>query len=366
MRISGYQMFWLVSLSSFLVISYVPLRYAMAETRQDAWISMLLGGIMMTAVTWVVLRVCKRHEQRTFLGFAKALLGTVLGKLAVAVYFVLWFAQMATIAKDMADFQNLVMLHRTPMTVIVACMFFLVAYAVYRGGMTTVSRCAEVIGPIFVSFLVVQLFLVPQNMAFSRILPVLADSGWSSVFRDALNCFPFLGDPTIVLALFYFASDKRTASRAILWGTALSSAWGVLLALVLLFVTGPDLALELSYPVYALTKYVTILNFVQNIDAIFIPLWLLGAFIKLSILMFILSYGLSEWTGIKSWKTIAWTASALLLAYVVYCTHHPRLAFALREPAQIRYVYPLVYAAFPLLLWTIGTFKGSSPPERSE
>lgn len=359
-------MFWLVSLSSFLLISYVPLRYAMAETRQDAWISMLLGGFIMTVVTWVVLRVCKRHGEQTFVGFAKALMGTVLGKFVAAVYFVLWFAQMATIAKDMADFQNLVMLHRTPMSVIVACMFFLVAYAVYRGGITTVSRCAEVIGPIFISFLVLQLFLVPQNMQFSRILPVFADSGWRPVFRGALNCFPFLGDPTIVLMLYYFASDKRTASRAILWGTGIASAWGVLLALVLLFVTGPNLALELAYPVYALTKYVTILNFVQNIDAVFIPLWLLGAFIKLSVSMFILSYGFSEWTGIRNWKAIAWTASALLLAYVVYCTYHLRLGFALREPAQIRYVYPIVYAGFPLLLWMISAVKRQRKPARAE
>ncbi|MDR6879972.1 hypothetical protein J2X61_001719 [Bacillus sp. 3255] len=41
--------------------------------------------------------------------------------------------------------------------------------------------------------------------------------------------------------------------------------------------TGPSMAAQLVVPVYSFTKYISILNFVQNIDAFYIPMWLIGA-----------------------------------------------------------------------------------------
>ncbi|MFC4968835.1 GerAB/ArcD/ProY family transporter [Paenibacillus sp. GCM10023248] len=77
--------------------------------------------------------------------------------------------------------------------------------------------------------------------------------------------------------LFFFTDNKPSASRAILWGTGVSMFWGVLTTIVLLCMTGPSMAAQLVVPVYSLTKYISILNFVQNIDAFHIPMWLIGA-----------------------------------------------------------------------------------------
>jgi spore germination protein KB len=257
------------------------------------------------------------------------------------------------------DFQNLVMLHNTPMIVILLGMLFLTAYAVFIGGITAISRCAEIIGPLFVVILYVQLFLNPQDMEITRILPIYADSGWMNILKGTFSSFNYLVDPSIILMLFFFAENKRTASRAILWGTAVSMLWGVLATLVLLFVTGPRMAAESVAPIYTLTKFVSILNFVQNIDAFYIPLWLLGAFIKTSVCLFILSYGLSEWTGFKNWKLIACLMTCIWLVYVIYSTHNIRISFTFKNIYLIGFFYPLVYIVIPLILWLIGSIRQS-------
>jgi spore germination protein KB len=194
-------------------------------------------------------------------------------------------------------------------------------------------------------------------MDFKRILPVYADSGWIHIVKGTFVSFNYLVDPSIILMLFFFAENKRSASRAILWGTAVPILWGILATLVLLFVTGPKMAAVLIVPVYTLTKYVSILNFIQNIDAFFIPLWLLGAFIKLSVCLFILSYGLSEWTGIKNWKLIAWLMTCLWFIYVIYSTHNIRISFTLKNPLLIGFFYPLLYIFMPLILWMISSIR---------
>ncbi|MBM7563892.1 GerAB/ArcD/ProY family transporter [Paenibacillus sacheonensis] len=357
MKVSGYQMFWLINISSMIMVSYLPIQLAAREARQDCWISMLLGSLVMLAVTWIMLRICMQHKDKTLVVFIKDLLGTVLGKLVVFVYFLLWFMQMAMIAKGMAEFQSLVMLHNTPMLFVLVCMLFLVAYAVYRGGITAVSRCAEVIGPFFVSVLFAQLFLNPQGMDMKRVLPVYYDSGWYLILKGTFYSMNYLVDPSIILMLFFFAENKRTAARGIMWGTAVAMAWGVITTLVLLFVTGPRMAAEMIVPVYSLTKFVSILNFIQNIDAFFIPLWLLGAFIKLGVGLFILSYGLSQWTGIKNWKLIACLTTVVWLAYLLYSGHEIRLTNTLRSLFLVGGLYPFAYIVLPLLFWLIGSIR---------
>lgn len=357
MKISGYQLFWLISISSVIIISYIPIHLAVEQSRQDSWISILLGGAIVMAITWLMLRVCMHNNDRTLVGLMKDLLGSVLGKIVVTVYFLLWFIQMSMILSGMIAFQNLVMLHNTPMIVILLFMVFLVTYGVYRGGITAISRCAEIIGPIFIFVLFLQLFLNPQDMDVRRILPIYTDTGWVSILKGTLYSFNYMADPSIILMLFYFAENKRTASRAILWGTAVSILWGVLATLVLLFITGPMIAAQLVFPVYSLTKYISILDFIQNIDAIFIPLWLLGAFIKLSVLLFILSYGISEWTGFKNWKMIACLIAFIWIAYVIYSSYNIWISNALKTVSLIGYFYPSVYIVIPLILLALGSIR---------
>lgn len=357
MRISGYQMFWLVSISSMIVASYLPIHLAAEQARQDCWISILLGGLLMMLITWLMVRICLQNKNKTLVIFIKDLLGTFLGKIIVIVYFLLWFMQMSTIAKGNAEFMTLVLMHNTPMIIILLLMLFLVTYAVYKGGITTVSRCAEVIGPIFVFTLFLQLFLNPQDMEITRILPIYSDSGWLQILKGTLYSYSYMVDPTIILMLFFFSENKKTAARAILWGTGISMIWVVLATLALLFVTGPDAAAQLVVPVYSLTKFVSILNFIQNIDALYIPLWVFGAFIKLSISLFILSYGLSEWTGIKNWKYIACGMTLILLTFIIVSSYNIRISYTLKNKFLLGVFYPFAFMVVPFVLWIIGHLK---------
>ncbi|QHW29405.1 endospore germination permease [Paenibacillus rhizovicinus] len=357
MKISGYQMFWLVCISSMIVYSYLPIQLAAEVARQDCWISLLLGSLIMMAVTWLILRVCIQHPDKTLIGFVRVLMGTVLGKLIVTFYFLNWFMQLSLIAKGTVEFQNLVMLHNTPMIVILLFLLFIVLYAVWVGGITIISRCAEIIGPIFVFMLFFQLFLNPQDIDLGQILPIYTDSGWFLILKGTWRSVNYMVDPSIVLMLFFFAENKQTASRGVLWGTAVAMTWGLLCTLILLFVTGPYLASDMIVPVYSLTKFVSILNFVQNIDAFFIPLWLLGAFIKLSIGLFILSYGLSEWTGIRNWKLLSILLTCACLVYVLFGMHHLRLSNTIRNSHLNDYYYPAIYLVVPLLLLLLGKIR---------
>jgi spore germination protein KB len=357
MKVSGYQLFWLISIPSMILLSYLPIKLAAEESRQDCWISILFGCIIMMLITWVMLRICMQNKDKTLVGFMKDLLNTFLGKLIVLFYFIHWFMQMSTFTRSTVEFHNVIMLHNTPMIVIILFILFLVTYAVYRGGITAVSRCAEIVGPIFMIWLYVQLFLNPQDMDLKRMLPIFADTGWMSIFKGTFYSVNYLVDPSVILMLFFFAENKQSASRAIFWGTGIAMLWGVVTTLVLLSVVGPSMAAELVAPVYSLTKFISILNFIQNIDAFYILLWLLGVFIKLAVYLFIISYGISEWTGFKNWKLTACMTTLVWLVYILFSSHYLRLSFMLKNEFLIGIFYPILYVVIPLLLWLLGSIR---------
>ena len=135
--------------------------------------------------------------------------------------------------------------------------------------------------------------------------------------------------------------------------------WGLITTLVLLFVTGPNMVAQLVHPTYYLTKFVTILNFIQNIDSFYITFWVFGNFIKLSVYLFILSYGVSEWTGYKNWKLISFFMTIVWLAFVIYSSHHIRISHFVKNIYLVGYFYPFVYIGIPLLLWIIGSIRNA-------
>jgi len=357
MKIGSYPLFWMISISSIIVISFVPIKLAAEESFQDCWISMLLGGLIMMAITWLMLRVCMQNKDKSLVQFMKDLLGTLLGKILILFYFLLWFWQMSMITSGTIEFQNLVLMHNTPPIVLVLCTLFLVTYAVYRGGLIAISRCAEVIGPLLIFFCYAHLFLNFKYMEMKRILPVYADSGWLPILKGTFIACNYMIDPSIILMLFFFAENKRTATRAILLGSGVAMLWGVIATLVILFVTGPNMTAELIHPVYYLTKFVTILNFIQNIDAFYITFWVFGCFIKLSLYLFIISYGISEWTRFKNWKLIACVSACLWLASVIYSSHHIRISHIAKNIYLIGLLYPFLYIVIPLILWMLGSIR---------
>ncbi|MCM3704648.1 MULTISPECIES: GerAB/ArcD/ProY family transporter [Cytobacillus] len=357
MKVSGYQLFWMISISSIILFSYVPIKLAAEHTFQDAWISIFLGGMIMMAITWIMLQVCNQNKDKTLVEFMKDLLGTFLGKTLVTFYFIHWFIQMSTITRGITEFQNLVLLHEMPMTIILLCMLFLIVYVMFKGGIIAISRCAEVIGPFFIFLYFIQLILSPQEMDLNRILPVFVDSGWGNILKGTLYSFNYMIDPSIILMLFFFAENKRTAARGIFWGTAVAMLWGLLTTLSLLFITGPNITAEMVVPVYSITKLVSILDFIQNIDALYITFWVLGAFIKLSVVLFILSYGLAEWTGYRNWKLIACVTVLVLMAFVIYSTYDIRIGYEFKTMYLIGFLYPMIYIFVPILLWVLGSIK---------
>lgn len=133
--------------------------------------------------------------------------------------------------------------------------------------------------------------------------------------------------------------------------------WGLLTTLSLLFITGPNITAEMVVPVYSITKLVSILDFIQNIDALYITFWVLGAFIKLSVVLFILSYGLAEWTGYRNWKLIACVTVLVLMAFVIYSTYDIRIGYEFKTMYLIGFLYPMIYIFVPILLWVLGSIK---------
>ena len=87
-----------------------------------------------------------------------------------------------------------------------------------------------------------------------------------------------------------FLTDARRGMKYVIFGVLLSSIILFWASVMILLTINPHLAAHMWYPFFEMTKKIQI-GFVENWDVLAVVIWISSVFIKLTVYMFIASYG---------------------------------------------------------------------------
>lgn len=71
-------------------------------------------------------------------------------------------------------------------------------------------------------------------------------------------------------------------------------------------VFGSGLASRLWYPYFEMVRYISALEFLQNVEIFLTVIWMLSVFIKLSTFLFVTSHGIGQLFHLKDWRKVIW------------------------------------------------------------
>lgn len=361
MKISNRQLFWMIMMLEIGINLLVSMTATIRYARQDAWISYLLAGAAGIVITWIAAKLSSRYPRQTLMEFSVTILGRWAGKLIVIPFILQWFWAMSLILRDEFLFIRLSVLYKTPDWVVIGTMIGIVFYTVHRGGIIAIGRVSELWGPILMLILVLTFGLTVNNLNWPMLLPVYADTGPALIMEGALGPVSLLGESILLMMLFPFAENPgKATSMVLLLGVAISSIFLLLGILWVIMTFGPAVGGRLQFPFFEMVKLVYLMEFIQNMDIFVMAVWLVCIFVKLSICMFVTSYGLAQWAGkTRSWKKLLWIVAALTfgLAMLVIRLNPP--AGVLLKGVWIRYVLPVNMIAIPLFLLIVSSIRGS-------
>ncbi|MGG3467822.1 GerAB/ArcD/ProY family transporter [Neobacillus pocheonensis] len=122
MKISTWQLFWLFTTLEISMSIWLTLSPTIEIAKQDAWISLIVAGVIGLVVTLIVVRVSQLHSSYTLVEFTQRIFGKWVGKLIGVLYILMWFSVSADILRIFSFFINQVLFHDTPIWIIAALM----------------------------------------------------------------------------------------------------------------------------------------------------------------------------------------------------------------------------------------------------
>lgn len=88
----------------------------------------------------------------------------------------------------------------------------------------------------------------------------------------------------------------------------------VLVNLIVLFVLGAT-AVSKVYPLMNVARYISLANFFEHLESSVMAIWVIGAFIKISVFYYASALGLAQWLKLSDYRTIVFPLGILIVMF---------------------------------------------------
>ncbi|MGF6947814.1 spore germination protein KB [Neobacillus sp. B4I6] len=357
MKINALQIFWLTATFELATTLLFTISPAITEAKQDAWISMLIAGTFSIMITFISIRLSCHFPNQTIIEYSRMILGKWLGRIIVIPLLVHWYLGIAVTLRQSSGLIMLTLFKRTPIVVVIVLMLIPVIYITFVGGIESVGRFSELVGPItYGIFFIIVLFCL-NNIDISKMLPIYADSGWKNILKGSIFPLSFLGDSTIVLLLTGFINEPKKGGLGVFWGLFLSTMYLVISILLVILTFGPGLSSKMFFPFYEVVRFISAVEFIQNLEMLLIIFWILCVFVKLSLFLFAASYGTAQWLNMKNWKGTIWFVGPIIFTISLLFHNFDEAALEFPKKVLIPFLFPLNYIGIPVFLLALAAIR---------
>lgn len=314
-RISTHQ-FMTLGAAVLMGTTFFPVATLVSEAAgRDGWMSVLPGFAVGVPYGLMVLSLAAKYPGQNLLQISELLFGKWIGKSIGSLYiFVAAYFGGLLLAQVGEIYQSSIM-PQTPIMLFYIGGLLLVIVLV-SSGVEVFARFSEVVFPIVVIALVLNLSLLIPRMEQGELLPILGEGlkppFWAlfKVFPYAMEYIFFLGGilPFLPTAKQEFSQLKKGVWRAVF----LVGFLNTLVVLVQILVFGPAETVRLVYGLLVLGKMVEISRTVAGVESLFLGVMLGALVIKITTFFFATMWGLGTVFNLKNPKWIFATGVVFL------------------------------------------------------
>jgi len=343
-----------------LILLVMPVAFLKAPKRliiilyQNAWIAPLLAVVPGILIIFLYACLIKKSKNPFPLMFEEYL-GKPLNKILCFFYIIVFILAASFSLRFFVDFMVTNVLPATPISILIA-LLLLAGLVSIKTGLTSMARIAEIIVPTGMLFTAIILLLAfNQNTDPENLLP-FAYLEYQNLFVGILFASFVFGKMMPVLTFAYFLRKKEQAARIAIKAlfTYILIISLTVVAVIMLF--GVQSSIILTFPTFTAVSIIQIGDFVQNLDIVFIGIWILGIFGTVTIPWFMACYTAQYVFGLRDYRFLAAPSSVIIGVGCILISQNLWELTRLYEQ-----VVPMVYLAFfvfiPFLLFLIALFK---------
>ena len=324
-----------------------------SHVKNAAWMIPLLAGAIFFVPLYLLLKTFSVHQNKNLFELIQNLFGKYIGFFICLAIFLI---NSAGISFDSRTYANIIRTYyftTTPNLIIYAILMLVCAYGAKKGIQHIGSVSYLVIFYVIIS-LYLALLLSTQDANLSAIFPIWG-TGTADILKESFPSLTLYADFFILTAIVPYVTSFKDFKKS----TWIAYFYVIfqLSAAVLVFICLFDVTLTgMGYPFHTAIRYISFGRFLSNIEILFLPIWLMAAFIRFSAFLYINTLMFGHLFKIKDFQYLIPSLAAIYLLIGMIPETALDLSFYFKS--KVQYFAGPVYTALCILLWATALFKG--------
>lgn len=326
---------------------------AISLAAQNAWLTtlatLLSGALLVLMFSFII-----KKSKNPFPYLLEEHFGIIIGKFLSLIYLLVFlFITSYTLALFVNFITNNV-LPDTPISILIGGLLF-VGYIIIKNGLENFARLCEIIVYIGLPFSFLIIFLGSfQTPDLARLLPI----GYISVkdFSLALaSNTSVLGRLFPILTFAFFASNTTKLNSVLFKVLLIYIALITTTVLAITIVFGAHTSDILAFPIFSLVRLIDISEFINNVDIVFIGIWVLGIVGTMTIIWFLACFTSQHIFNLKEFNFLA-APLTLIIATTSLLMSENIIILNIITKHFVSYVYLFFFIFIPFLIFIKSLF----------
>jgi len=342
----------LVTLMSGQVFLSMPRNMALLGDTAG-WMIVLLAGIFSLIGYYFLATLLEKYPDQDILQISQFICGKFLGTIIGTVFFLFFLTISSLMLRQFAESFIISILPNTPISVISLFFLFLLIYGTLQG-IETLTRVAWFFGPyLLLAFIITIGFSMPYA-DLELLLPILGKGPLPILKHSALHTSLFSN--IILLGIIAPKIREQTKTfRTGLYSLILAIVINTVVTAAVLITFNYTSTSKLVFPIFQLTRLITLGEFIQRVEAIFVFLWFFTAAILMGGMFYGTIISFSHSFGLSNYRPLVFAMAVLI--FCISLIPNSMTETVNLDAFIISKYYPLISFGIPLLLWIASRFK---------
>nr|WP_295971357.1 GerAB/ArcD/ProY family transporter [uncultured Bacillus sp.] len=324
-----------------------------SHVQNAAWMIPIISGAIFFVPFFLLIKTLAIYEDKNLFELIKQLLGKFAGFI-ICLY--IFLVNSAAISFDSRTYSKVIRTYyftTTPDIIIYGILMFISAYGAKKGIQHIGSVSYIVVFYVIFSFSLA-LILCIRDANISAIFPILG-TGAPDISIASIRNLSLFADFFILCAIVPYISSFKDFQKGT-WIAYLYIIFELSIA-ILVFLSLFDVTLsETEYPFHAAIRYISFGRFLSNVEILFLPIWLMAAFIRFSGFLYINALMFGYLFKIKDFEYLIPSLAIIYLFIGMIPETSMDVSLEFKEPIQ--FIAGSSYTLLCIILWLAALIKG--------
>lgn len=321
--------------------------------KNDLWISPIFASVMGFITVYIAYELHKLYPEKTVIQFSEQIVGRFTGKIISFIILSFYLLSTGHIIRGYSEFIVGSFLINTPISVIMSSMVLLCAIAV-QGGLEVLGRLAQLFIPMFVVPIFILVLLLIPDYDMKNIFPILGE-GIMPPIKGSIVPGGWYSEFFLIIFLLPFLTDVKKARKYGMLTVLAVMVTLVLVNLTVLFVLGSTTSSR-NFPLLNISRYISLADFFENLESIAMAVWIVGAFIKISVFYYAAALGTAQWLNLSDYRVVIWPF-AIIFIEIAFWSVPSTAEYTSYLIFVLPFFGPIVQTIIPLFLLLIALVR---------